>query len=155
MRASPVRLFADDKSDEEAFYLDDAGTVNLSAVRNAAGTITGVESITAQKAKEYQDAFFGEEQNATAAVQENKGEGANKYDKYRTLGITYSAADEVMYFNGQKVKVFVDRYADGAFEALWTDESGTANLSVVRDKSGKITGIESMSDENAQKYLYQ
>ncbi len=151
----PVRLFADDKSDEEAFYLDEAGTVNLSAVRNAAGTITGIESITAKKAKEYQEAFFGEEQNAVSAVQENEMEGSNKYDRYRTLGITYSAEDEVMYFKGQKVKVFVDRYADGEFEALWTDESGTANLSVVRDKSGKITGIESMSDENAQRYLYQ
>ena len=36
---------------------------------------------------------------------------------------------------------------------MWTDEAGTANLVVLRDASGQITGVESISDEKAQEYL--
>lgn len=56
-----VRMFADEKSDTEAFYLNDSGSWNLSVNRDAAGKITGVERISEEKAKEYQDTFFAEE----------------------------------------------------------------------------------------------
>lgn len=63
-----VRMFADEKSDTEAFYLndsgswnlsvnrDDAGSVNLAVVRDTSGRITSIESISEEKAKEYQSA---------------------------------------------------------------------------------------------------
>ena len=56
-----------------------------------------------------------------------------------------------MYFKGQRVKVFIDENA-GVFNAFWTDEDGTVNLSVVRDSSGQITGIETISEEKVQDY---
>ena len=155
----PVRLFADEGSDE-AFYLDEAGNVNLSVVRNAAGQVTGLESITVQKAQEYQDAFFAEELGGSfpkeqdiAKVQEGIQVGANKYEAYQPFGVTYSVEDGVLSFNGQRVRFFMDQAADEGASALWTDEAGTANLVVLRDASGQITGVESISDEKAQEYL--
>lgn len=153
-----VRLFADDGSDAEAFYLDEAGNVNLSVVRNAAGEITGMESITAQKAQEYQDAFFAEELGGSfpkeqdiAKVQEGVQVGPDKYEAYQPFGLTYS--DGVLDFSGQRVKFFIDQAADESASALWTDEAGTVNLAVIRDASGQITGIDTITDEKAQEYL--
>lgn len=148
----PVRLFVDEKSDTEAFYLDEAGSANLSVVRNAVGEITGIEDITAQKAQEYKDAFFADEPDTVRVAQNGSPAGPNKYDQYQSFGITYSATDEILYFNGQRVKLFVDQYADGWVATFWTDEAGTVNLAVVRDASGQITSIESISDEKAQEY---
>jgi len=148
----PVRLFVDEKSEAEAFYLDEAGGTNLSVVRNAAGAITGIESITEQKAQEYQAAFFADEPGNVRAAQDSAPTGQNKYDQYQPFGITYSATAEALYFNGKRVKLFVDQYADGWFGAFWTDDAGTVNLAVIRDTSGQITSIESISDEKAQEY---
>jgi len=36
--------------------------------------------------------------------------------------------------------------------AFWTDDAGTVNLAVIRDASGQITSIESISNEKAQEY---
>lgn len=152
----PVRLFADDGSDTEAFYLNEAGHANLSAVRNGAGQITGIQSISAQKAQAYQDAFFADERFANVqdrvTVQENVTVGPNKYEQYQPFGVTYSEADEALYYNGQRVKSFVDQLEDGWFGTLWTDAAGTVNLAAIRDGVGEITGIESISDEKAQEY---
>lgn len=156
----PVRQFVDEKADGWAFYLDDAGSFNLSAVRNAAGEITGIERITAQKAQEYYEDFFAEELNSSlptvqdiATVQENVQSGPGKYEKYQPFGITYSPTDEGLYFNGQSVKFFIDQPVGGGAEALWTDKAGTVSLEAVRDASGQITGIKSISDEEAREYL--
>ena len=134
--------------------------MNLSVVRNAAGQVTGLESITVQKAQEYQDAFFAEvlggsfpKEQDIAKVQEGIQVGANKYEAYQPFGVTYSVEDGVLSFNGQRVRFFMDQAADEGASALWTDEAGTANLVVLRDASGQITGVESISDEKAQEYL--
>ena len=58
-----------------------------------------------------------------------------------------------MYFNGQKVRLFVDERADGSFDALWVDEAGTVDLSVVRNSSGQIAQIQTISKEKAQDYI--
>lgn len=149
----PVRLFVDEKSDTEAFYLDEDATANLSVVRNAAGKITGIESIDVQKAQAYKDAFFADEPGAVLAGHDIDTAGPNKYDQYQAFGITYSTAEEILYFKDQRVKLFVDQYPDGWFGTFWTDDAGTENLEVRRDASGQITGIESISDERAQEYL--
>ncbi|MDO4274373.1 MAG: M56 family metallopeptidase [Eubacteriales bacterium] len=211
-QGQPVRLFVDEKAATNTFYINSSGDVNLSAVRNDAGEITGIESITEQKAQEYYNTFFAEELNSadtqnsfsvqnSSSVQENVSVqnsenvqdnafvqnsdpvqdsvfeensdpvqdsvfeensdnvkdtvqvGENKYDQYKSFGITYSPADEVLSFGGQRVKLFVDQDADGWMETLWTDDAGTVNLEVTRNGSNQITGIKSISDEKAQKYL--
>lgn len=158
-KRQPVRLFADDGADTEVFYLNAAGNVDLSVKRNAAGEIIGIETITEAKAQEYQDAFFAEERNNpveaaqnTAKVVDIVKEGREKYDKYKPFGVTYSQKDNALYYNGQRVGFFLDRPADGSAGALWTDEAGTLNLEVIRDASGQITGVESISDEKAKDY---
>ncbi len=60
-KGQPVRLFEDEQSDTEAFYLDGSGILNLTAVRNAAGEITAIDRISAEKAQEYYDDFFADE----------------------------------------------------------------------------------------------
>ena len=155
----PVRQFVDEKADGWAFYLDEAGSLNVSVVYNAAGEMTGVENVTAQKAQEYYEAFFAEELDpdyaakmeqevirdlAEDTVWEDISEGESKFEKYQPFGITYSAADEALYFNGQRVKFFIDRVAEEAPDMLWTDAGGTLNLAAVRDASGQITGLESI-----------
>lgn len=40
-------MFADEGADAEVFYLDETGSMNLSADRSSAGEIVGIESISA------------------------------------------------------------------------------------------------------------
>ena len=166
-QGQPVRQFVDEKADSWAFYLDGAGTGNWTAVRNATGELTGIEGMTEQKAQEYYERFFEEEldPNFLAKVQEEAErdlaedmaregiqEDENKYISYQAFGITCSVADEVLYFNGQRVRFLIDWPAGDPPYALWTDDAGTVNVAVLRDASGQITGIENISVEKAQEY---
>ena len=155
----PVRLFADEKSDTEAFYLDEAGALDLSAVRNAAGELTGLERISSQEAQAYYEDFFAEElggaapqEQDTVTVRESVQDGPNKYEKYEPFGVTYSAADGALYQDGQRVKFLTDQSAGEGDRALWTDAAGAVNLKVKRDAFGRITGIDRLSDEKAREY---
>ena len=160
-----VGMFVDEKSDTEAFYLDGAGVLNLAVSRNAAGEIKGIERMSAQKARTYYENFFAEElapgvianvsedsarDLAQDTVQENVQVGPNKYEQYQPFRIACS--DGALYFHGQRVKFLIDQPAAGGADTLWTDDAGTVNLSVVRDASGHISGIERISDEKAQEY---
>ncbi len=60
-KGQPVRQFVDEQADSWAFYFDGSGSGNLSAVRNAAGEVTGIERLNAQKAQKYYESFFAEE----------------------------------------------------------------------------------------------
>lgn len=59
----------------------------------------------------------------------------------------------MLRFNGQRVRFFMDQATDEGASALWTDETGTVNLVVLRGSSGQIMGVESISYEKAQEYL--
>lgn len=162
-----VRLFVDEHSDTEAFFYDKAGELNMSVIRNAAGSITGIERIPEQEAQQYLSAFFAGDTKASVEVQETAHEtvdetvqvtkqgttDGNKFELYSAYGVMLSADGEGMYHNGQRVKFFVDEISDGNYETFWTDEAGTANLLAVRNSTGQITAIESISEEQAQKYL--
>lgn len=153
-----VRLFVDEHSDTEAFFLDEAGALDLNVIRDAAGNITGIESISAHKAQEYLSAFFADDANPNVVVREMVQEieqditGGNKFKQYSAYGIVPSADGEVLYYNGQRVKLLVDRLSDGNFETFWSDAAGTANLSVVRNSTGQITSIEQIPEKQASKY---
>lgn len=158
-KGQPVRQFVDEEADGWAFYLDETGNGNWSAVRNAAGEITGIERMTAQRAQAYYESFFAEELSESfpkvqhiAMVQETVQVGSNKYEQYQPYGITYSATDGILYFNGQRVKFLIDQPAGEGADALWTDAAGIVNVVVMRDASGQITNLESISDEKAQEY---
>lgn len=154
-----IRLFVDEHSDNDAFFFDEAGTLDLSVTRNAAGSITGIKSISRAKAQEYRSSFFADDIRDAANAQQTQtaqhtqaAAGRTKYDQYSPHGITLSSDGNVLRYNGQRVKLLADQLSDGSYETFWTDEAGTVNLSVVRDASGKITAIENISEEKAQEY---
>lgn len=162
-QGAPVRQFVDEQADGWAFYLDETGEANLSAVRNAAGEITEIQKITAQKAQDYYEKFFKEDLNPNSVkqidneqvqevVNELEQEGQQKYEKYRPFGITYSDADKTLAYNGQRVKFFIDQPAAGSPDVLWTDETGTVNVSAIHDASGQVTGVETISGQKAREY---
>ena len=148
-KGQKIRLFNDPYSDE-TFYYDKNGTVNLSAVRSSAGEITGVSAISEKEAQEYYDTFFADETRDSNTEPLENGKKYNMY--YGAYGITFRADENAVYYNGQKVRLFVDE-TDGWYPAFWVDETGTADLAVVRDPAGQITGIKSISKEEAQNYL--
>lgn len=64
-----VRLFVDEHSGAQAFFLDEAGTLDLSVTRNSAGNITGIKRISANKAQEYRSDFFAGDLNPVGGTQ--------------------------------------------------------------------------------------
>lgn len=72
------------------------------------------------------------------------------YSRYSDFGITISEDGERLLYNGQRVRLFVDEHADG--EAFFFDEAGALDLSVNRDASGNVAGIEGISQRKAQEY---
>ncbi len=148
-KGQKIRLFNDPYSDG-TFYYDENGTVNLAAVRSSAGEITGVSAISEKEAQEYYYVFFADETRDSNPEPLENGKKYNMY--YGAYGITFRADENAVYYNGQKVRLFVDE-TDGWYPAFWVDETGTADLAVVRDSAGQITGIKSISKEEAQNYL--
>lgn len=156
-----VKLFMDPDSDTEAFYYDEDGTAYLSASRNSSGKITGVNTISKKDAEKYRDAFFDFDakndditNGLSGGIRNEAGTNGTKYDEYLPYGITLDAEKDSIHFNGRRVRMLVDeRKKDGFFYTFWTDEAGTVDLSVVRDSSNRITRIETLSKEKAQKYL--
>jgi len=150
-----VRLFVDEYSDGEPFFLDEAGALDVSVNRDDLGNITGLESISPRRAQEYRSAFFADDTAPKVEVRETvqATAGADKLEAYSAYGITRSEDCEALYFNGERVKLLADVDSDGDFLTLWTDEAGTANVSAVRNAAGQITALERISEEKAQEYL--
>lgn len=135
-----------EKEDAEAFYLNGDGKVNLSVARNAAGEITKIESITAQKAQEYQEDFFAEELDSGFSAKVNE-EAAQDFAEEM---VTENMVTEE--HSGGREKFFIDRSAPAASEEWWTDDAGTVNFEVIRNASGQITEIAGISDEKVKEY---
>lgn len=149
-----IRLFVDEHSDTEAFFLDESGTLDLRVIRNASGKIIGIEGISRQKASEYRSAFFDGDTKSNVQVKETAQDiaGKNKFEQYSPHGITLSADGEALYHNGRRVRLFVDKASDGRFEAFWFDDAGEVNLSAVRNAAGQIASIQHMTEEQSREY---
>ena len=72
------------------------------------------------------------------------------YDKYSSYGISISDDGKTLLYKGQKVKLFVD--PDFEPESFYYDEDGSACLSVLRNSSNEITGINSISEKAAEEF---
>lgn len=149
-----IKTFIDGSSDTDAFYYDETGTVNLSVTRGSSGDITGIHAISEEDAQKYCQAFFAED--AEGEAQNSAGHvSGTKYDRYSSFGISYDAEKEILSYNGQRVRLLVDENNGtfGSFDTFWVDEAGTVDLSVLRNTSGQITQIETISKEKAQQYI--
>lgn len=155
-----VKLFVDETADGQAFYYDEYGTVNLSAAYNSSGEFTGLDVLSEEDARKIRTEFFADD----AAKEKNSGKvgddmkeeadtAGNKFDSYAPWGITMNADKTIVYFNGQRVRLFVDKNETNDFYyAAWIDEEGSVDLSAVRDSSGQIKNIVTLSGEAAQSY---
>ena len=72
-----VNCFVDRVADGWFYTLwtDDAGTVNLAAVRDASGQLTGVERISEEQAREYRDAAAAQGENVPAGLEDRVAAG--------------------------------------------------------------------------------
>lgn len=79
------------------------------------------------------------------------------FAKYEVFGITYDEKQDTVYYNGEKVRLFVDfkMYKEEgmkyAFDLCYQsrDSGSTLYLEAVKDNNGKITGIRQLNNEIA------
>ena len=151
----------DEYADGQAFYYDEEGTVNLRAAYNSSGKITGLSTLAEEEAQKIRAAFFQDDikseinsDNSDDDVNSESAPKENKFDSYAPFGITLNADKNIMYFNGQRVRLFVDKNeSENYYYTAWQDQEGTVDLSVLRDSSGQIKYIVTLSKEAAQYYV--
>lgn len=76
---------------------------------------------------------------------------AAQREEYRTAGILWE--DDAYWYGGQRVRVFLDARQDRSFYTLNIDPEGTADLRVLRDADGHITGAEYLTQAELEEWL--
>ncbi len=143
------------------------GTVNIKIVRNEKGTITGVAELTQEEIED----LFGEDDGQDWDWDNEKWNWDWDWDdekwnwdwdwddekwaeEEKRLAEEYAAHGVIKqdgknyYYQGRPVYIFLDRRTDGGgLYTLNMNPEGTANIKIVRDKSGKITGVAELTRE--------
>ncbi len=85
---------------------------------------------------------------------ENKAEKTeNPYSiEYAQHGIIVT--DGIYYYNGERVRIFMDLRMNGSFENFIFDNEGSIDLRVLRDKNNSITNVEYLTEAEADELLY-
>ena len=85
---------------------------------------------------------------------ENKTEKTEKQysTEYAQHGITVT--DDIYYYQGERVRIFMDLRMNGSFENFIFDNEGSIDLRVSRDKNNSITNIEYLTESEADELLY-
>lgn len=76
---------------------------------------------------------------------------AAQREEYRAAGILWE--DDAYWYGGQRVRVFLDARQDRSFYTLNIDPEGTADLRVLRDAAGHITGAEYLTQAELEEWL--
>ena len=133
------------------------GTVNIKIVRNEKGAITGVAELTQEEIED----LFGEDDgqdwdwdwdnekwNWDWDWDDEKWAEEDKRlaEEYAAHGVIKQDGKNY-YYQGRLVYIFLDRRADSGPYTLNMNPEGTVNIRIVRDKSGKITGIAELTRE--------
>lgn len=133
------------------------GTVNIKIVRNEKGDITGAAELTQEEIEE----LFGEDDGQDWDWDQDWDDEEWDWDwdnekwaeEEKRLAEEYAAHGVIKqdgknyYYQGKLVYIFLDRRADGGLYTLNMNPEGTANIKIVRDKSGKITGVAELTRE--------
>ena len=134
------------------------GTVNIKIVRNEKGAITGVAELTQEEIEE----LFGEDDGQDWDWDQDWDDEDWDWDwdnekwaeEEKRLAEEYAAHGVIRqdgknyYYQGRPVYIFLDRRTDGGgLYTLNMNPEGTANIKIVRDKSGKITGVAELTRE--------
>lgn len=130
------------------------GTVNIKIVRNEKGDITGAAELTQEEIEE----LFGEDDGQDWDWDDEEWDWDWDNEKWaeeeKRLAEEYAAHGVIRqdgknyYYQGRPVYIFLDRRTDGGgLYTLNMNPEGTANIKIVRDKSGKITGVAELTRE--------
>ena len=133
------------------------GTVNIKIVRNEKGDITGAAELTQEEIEE----LFGEDDDQDWDWDEDWDDEDWDWDwdnekwaeEEKRLAEEYAVHGVIRqdgknyYYQGRPVYIFLDRRTDGGLYTLNMNPEGTANIKIVRDKSGKITGVAALTQE--------
>lgn len=72
----------------------------------------------------------------------------NDYSQY---GITVS--NDIYYYNGQRIRIFMDTNPNNSFNMFFVDKSGTIDIKIVRDSNKRISKLEFLSESEANNIL--
>ncbi|WRS27175.1 M56 family metallopeptidase [Oscillospiraceae bacterium MB08-C2-2] len=70
--------------------------------------------------------------------------------EYAQWGIKES--DGIFYYNNVRIRIFIDKRADGSFENAFMDDDGKIDIRLIRDKGGKIIRVGKISKEEAAEF---
>ncbi|MCI9215011.1 MAG: M56 family metallopeptidase [Oscillospiraceae bacterium] len=133
------------------------GTINIKIVRNEKGDITGAAELTQEEIEE----LFGEDDGQDWDWDEDWDDDEWDWDwdnekwaeEEKRLAEEYAVHGVIKqdgknyYYQGRLVYIFLDRRTDGGLYTLNMNPEGTANIKIVRNKSGKITGVAALTQE--------
>ena len=151
------------------------GTVNIKIVRNEKGAITGVAELTQEEIEDLfgeddgqdwdwdnekwnwdwdwddekwnWDQDWDDEEWDWDWDNEKWAEEEKRLEEYAAHGVIRQDGKNY-YYQGRPVYIFLDRRTDGGgLYTLNMNPEGTANIKIVRDKSGKITGVAELTRE--------
>ncbi len=151
------------------------GTVNIKIVRNEKGAITGVAELTQEEIEdlfgeddgqdwdwdnekwnwdwdwddeEWEWDWDNEKWNWDWDWDDEKWAEEEKRlaEEYAAHGVIKQDGKNY-YYQGRLVYIFLDRRADSGPYTLNMNPEGTVNIRIVRDKSGKITGVAELTRE--------
>ena len=156
--------------------MDPKGTVNIRILRDAEDKITGVAELTQaevtelfgedyesvmwdalqeKKADDWDDGWDWDWDDEKWDWDDEEWDWDNEKwaeeekrltEEYAVHGVIRQDGKNY-YYQGRLVYIFLDRGADGGLYTLNMNPKGTANIKIVRDKSGKITGVTELTRE--------
>lgn len=137
-----IRIFLDMRADNSfrKAFTDKAGTIDIRLIRDQNGNITKLELIGKEEAETLMNEFY------------NANSHSSSYGIYETYGLTYNPNKNKLYYKGQTVRYFIDKYNNGqGVVTLWDcDFTGTIDLYAVRSDTGpqgELMGIEAYSQK--------
>lgn len=141
----------------DAYYNDKSGVSYLHVTRNGRGSIQGIEMMP----KDMLFQVYGQNDVLDFKPNQdfNESDLENIYNEFSKYGIVYDKTTDTISYNGQQVKAFVDggsKYSDSGYWFNINFYNDTSNsslyMSSVRDKNGKIIGVEQMNTSTIEKY---
>ncbi len=108
-------------------------------------------------------AWKEEEKQNEGSTENESNRNAKDIDKTDKKDHLYSAEyvqhgiaviDGVYYYQGERIRVFMDLRINGSFENFIFDNEGSIDLRVLRDKNNSITSVEYLTESEAEEVLY-
>jgi len=106
---------------------------------------------------------IGENQNETSVKAESDRKTKEAENKTKKMENQYSTeytqhgiiiTDGIYYYQGERIRIFMDLRINGSFENFVFDNEGSVDLRVIRDKSNSIINVEYLTKSEADELLY-